>query len=314
MKNKKIIYIISTFIILILIIMGVLFLNKKNGSNVDTKKANDKKTSLIEEAASNSGKKKEDYKKFLGGEVLTENTYFNEYTFISNNKAYIFDPKKLETGEFSYKKVLDIPEDLKIVNIGIPYGPDIRFITNDDVYYSIYDTNVDNKIEAGFTMFNSAQYELRKFYLSYSEETYGEKLDYDLIFNLHMVKDNIIYKLTIPYEGFDKKFYPFTKTKIEGNYEGEKILNVYNDRIIRTDKAFYEVVDYYKNGERTSATLKMSMLTKYYDDVLTFTYKYVVLKDYTLIPISDTFINRNKKYVEYNYKDCFEEEIKDFNE
>ncbi len=314
MKNKKIIYIISAFIILILIIMGVLFLNKKNGSDVDTKKANDKKTSLIEEAASNSGKKKEDYKKFLGGEVLTENTYFNEYTFISNNKAYIFDPKKLETGELSYKKVLDIPEDLKIVNIGIPYGPDIRFITNDDVYYSIYDTNVDNKIEAGFTMFNSAQYELRKFYLSYSEETYGEKLDYDLIFNLHMVKDNIIYKLTIPYEGFDKNFYPFTKTKIEGNYEGEKILNVYNDRIIRTDKAFYEVVDYYKNGERTSATLKMSMLTKYYDDVLTFTYKYVVLKDYTLIPISDTFINRNKKYVEYNYKDCFEEEIKDFNE
>ena len=314
MKNKKIIYIISAFIILILIIMGVLFLNKKNGSDVDTKKANDKKTSLIEEAASNSGKKKEDYKKFLGGEVLTENTYFNEYTFISNNKAYIFDPKKLETGELSYKKVLDIPEDLKIVNIGIPYGPDIRFITNDDVYYSIYDTNVDNKIEAGFTMFNSAQYELRKFYPSYSEETYGEKLDYDLIFNLHMVKDNIIYKLTIPYEGFDKNFYPFTKTKIEGNYEGENILNVYNDRIIRNDKAFYEVVDYYKNGERTSATLKMSMLTKYYDDVLTFTYKYVVLKDYTLIPISDTFINRNKKYVEYNYKDCFEEEIKDFNE
>lgn len=314
MKNKKIIYIISAFIILILIIMGVLFLNKKNGSDVDTKKANDKKTSLIEEAASNSGKKKEDYKKFLGGEVLTENTYFNEYTFISNNKAYIFDPKKLETGELSYKKVLDIPEDLKIVNIGIPYGPDIRFITNDDVYYSIYDTNVDNKIEAGFTMFNSAQYELRKFYLSYSEETYGEKLDYDLIFNLHMVKDNIIYKLTIPYEGFDKNFYPFTKTKIEGNYEGEKILNVYNDRIIRTDKAFYEVVDYYKNGERTTSTLKMTMLSKYYDDVLTFTYKYVVLKDYTLIPISDTFINRNKKYVEYNYKDCFEEEIKDFNE
>lgn len=315
MKNKKIIYIISAFIILILIIMGVLFLNKKNGSDVDTKKANDKKTSLIEEAASNSGKKKEDYKKFLGGDVLTENTFFNEYTFISNNKAYIFDPKKLETGEFSYKKVLDIPEDLKIVNIGIPYGPDIRFITNDDVYYSIYDTNVDNKIEAGFTMFNNAKYELKKSYDSYSEETYGEKLDYDLIFNLHMVKDNIIYKLTIPFESFyDKKFYPFTKTKIEGNYEGEKILNVYNDRIIRTDKAFYEVVDYYKNGERTSATLKMSMLTKYYDDVLTFTYKYVVLKDYTLIPISDTFINRNKKYVEYNYKDCFEEEIKDFNE
>ncbi len=29
-----------------------------------------------------------------------------------------------------------------------------------------------------------------------------KKLDYDLIFNLHMVKDNIIYKLTIPFESF----------------------------------------------------------------------------------------------------------------
>ncbi len=210
---------------------------------------------------------------------------------------------------------MDIPDDIKIVNIGIPYGADIHFITSDDKYYSIEDTNLDNKVEAGYNMFANAKYELQKFYDSYTEKTYEEKLDYDLIFNLHMVKDNIIYKLTIPFESFyDKKFYPFTKTKVEGNYEGEKILNVYNDRIIRTDKDFYEVVDYYKNGERTTSTLKMNMLSKYYDDVLTFTYKYVVLKDYTLIPISDTFTNRNKKYVEYNYKDCFEEEIKDFTE
>ena len=30
-----------------------------------------------------------DYKKFVGGEVLNENTNFLEYAFISNNKAYI---------------------------------------------------------------------------------------------------------------------------------------------------------------------------------------------------------------------------------
>ena len=206
-------------------------------------------------------------------------------------------------------------DDIKIVNIGIPYGADIHFITSDDKYYSIEDTNLDNKVEAGYNMFANAKYELQKFYDSYTEKTYEEKLDYDLIFNLHMVKDNIIYKLTIPFESFyDKKFYPFTKTKVEGNYEGEKILNVYNDRIIRTDKAFYEIVDYYKDGERTTGTLKMKMLSKYYDEVLTFTYEYVILKDYTLIPIKDTFVNRDKKYVEYNYKDCFEEEIKDFTE
>lgn len=313
MKNKKIWFIGGCVILIILLVVSIILINKKDKKN--SNEDGNKGSSLVEEAASNSGKKKDDYKKFLGGEVLNQNTYFNEYTFISNNKAYIFDPSKLESGEFSYRKVLDIPDDIKIVNIGIPYGADIHFITSDDKYYSIEDTNLDNKVEAGYNMFANAKYELQKFYDSYTEKTYEEKLDYDLIFNLHMVKDNIIYKLTIPFESFyDKKFYPFTKTKVEGNYEGEKILNVYNDRIIRTDKAFYEVVDYYKNGERTTSTLKMNMLSKYYDDVLTFTYKYVVLKDYTLIPISDTFTNRNKKYVEYNYKDCFEEEIKDFTE
>lgn len=313
MKNKKMWFIGGCVILIILLVVSIILINKKDNKN--SNEDGNKGSSLVEEAASNSGKKKEYYKKFVGGEILNENTFFNEYTFISNNKAYIFDPSKLESGEFSYRKVLDIPDDIKIVNIGIPYGADIHFITSDDKYYSIEDTNLDNKVEAGYNMFANAKYELQKFYDSYTEKTYEEKFDYDLIFNLHMVKDNIIYKLTIPFESFyDKKFYPFTKTKVEGNYEGEKILNVYNDRIIRTDKAFYEVVDYYKNGERTTSTLKMNMLSKYYDDVLTFTYKYVVLKDYTLIPISDTFINRNKKYVEYNYKDCFEEEIKDFTE
>lgn len=311
MKNKKI-WIIGGIILLVLLILGIVLFNKKDTNN----KTNDnKKTSLVEEAASNSGKKKEDYKKFVGGEVLNQNTYFNEYTFISNNKAYIFDPHKLETGELSYKKVLDIPNDLKIINIGTPYGADIHFITNNDAYYRIHDYNVDNKIKNGYDMFKNATYELKMFYDSYTKLTYGEKLDYDLIFNMHMIKDNVIYMLSVPwYDFINKKDYSFTKTKVDGNYEGDKILNVYNDRIIRTDKAFYEVVDYYKNGERTTSTLKMSMLSKYYDEVLTFTYKYVILKDYTLIPISDTFINRNKKYVEYNYKDCFEEEIKDFTE
>ena len=313
MKDKKTWIIVGCLILVVLVVAIILF-NKKD-SETDDKKDDKDVTSLVLETAKNSNKNASDYKKFLGGEVLSESTYFNEYTFISNNKTYVFDPQKLENGEFSYRKVLDIPEDLKIVNIGIPVGADICFITSDDVYYRIEDTNIDNKVEDSYNMFANAKYELQKFYDSYSKETYGEKLDYDLIFNLHMVKDNIIYKLTIPFESFyDKKFYPFTKTKVEGNYEGEKILNVYNDRIIRTDKAFYEIVDYYKDGERTTTTLKMKMLTKYYDEVLTFTYKYVVLKDYTLIPISDTLVNRGKKYVEYNYKDCFEEEIKDFTE
>ncbi len=310
MKNKKFIFVI-VFVIVLLIIGGIVIFTKKTKN--EAFKKNDKVMTLIEEAANNSGKSSSEYKKFEGGEVLNQDTYFNEYTFISNNKAYIFDPKKLKSEELSYKKVFDIPEELQVINIGIPFGADIHFITSDDGYYSVEDTNLDNKVEDSFNMFTNAKYELQKFYDSYTLETYGEKLDYDLIFNLHIVKDNIIYKLTIPFESFyDKKFYPFTKTKGSGNYEGEKILNVYNDRIIRTDKGFYEIVDYYKDGEKITTTLKMKMLSKYYDDVLTFTYEYVILKDYTLIPIKDTFVNRDKKYVEYNYKDCFETELKSF--
>lgn len=313
MKDKKTWIIVGSIILILIIVTSIILLRRKD--NLNNNKDDNKKSSLIEKAAKNSGKEISEYKKFQGGEILNENTYFNEYTFISNNKAYIFDPAKLKNNELSYVKVYDIPEDLKVVNIGIPYGPDIRFITSDDSFYTIRDNNTDNKVQAGFNMFANAKYELKKMYDSYSKETYGEKLDYDLIFNLHMVKDNILYTLTIPFDSwYDKKYYPFTKTKVSGNYEGEKILNVYNDRIIKTDKAFYEVVDYYKEGTKTTSTLKMQMLSKYYDDVLTFTYEYVILKDYTLIPIKDTFVNRRKKYVEYNYKDCFEEEITDFTE
>ncbi len=313
MKNKKIL-IISIIILAIVIVVGIILVTKrKDNQNNLTKDNLDTTLSLKEEAAKNSDKDSSDYKKFAGGDILNENTYFNEYTFISNNAAYIFDPDKLSKNELSYRKVYDIPTDLKIINIGIPYGADIHFYTNTDEYYTITDTNIDNKVEDNYNMFLNASYELKKFYDSYTEQIYQEKLDYDLIFNLHIVKDNTIYVLTIPFDSwYDKKFYPFTKTKVDGNYEGEKILNVYNDRIIRTDKAFYEVVDYYKDNKRTTTTLKMDMLSRHYDEVLTFTYKYVILKDYTLIPITDTFTNRNKKYVEYNYKDCFEEELTNF--
>ncbi len=42
----------------------------------------------------------------------------------------------------------------------------------------------------------------------------------------------------------------------------------------------------------------MNLLSKYYDEVLTLTYKYVILKDYTIIPINDTLVNNHGK--EYN--------------
>lgn len=45
--------------------------------------------------------------------------------------------------------------------------------------------------------------------------------------------------------------------------------------------------------------MKINLLSKYYDDVLTFTYEYVILKDYTLIPINDVMENRIREY-QYN--------------
>ena len=47
------------------------------------------------------------------------------------------------------------------------------------------------------------------------------------------------------------------------------------------------------------------MLTKYYDEILTFTYKYVVLKDYTLIPINDVMENRIRDYSYDNFLSGF---------
>ena len=199
MKNKKILIIGIVILLLVAVLSIFLITRKQTNTNKKPKDNSNTKLSLAEEAAKNSNKNVSDYKKFIVGDVLNESTYFNEYTFVSNNTAYIFNPDKLTKNELSYRKVYDIPSDLKVVNIGIPYGADIQFYTNTDEYYSIYDTNTDNKIENSYNMFLNANYALKKFYDSYTMQIYQEKLDYDLIFNLHMVKDDIIYVLTIPF-------------------------------------------------------------------------------------------------------------------
>ena len=51
-----------------------------------------------------------------------------------------------------------------------------------------------------------------------------------------------------------------------------------------------------KLNKRVVTTVKINMLTKYYDEVLTFTYKYVILKDLTLITINDVMENRVGDY------------------
>ena len=283
MKNNKIILI---GIILVLLTLFAIFISKNN-------MANDK---LVEEASKNAKKKVTDYKKITSNLVLNEDTCFRNYAFINNNSIYIFNPDKLDEGIFEYKKVYDIKNDIKAMNITPDYGSDIRFIDYNDMLYTLKDINSDNKIRNSYDMYLNANYELSPYLKwEYSKEFIGKKIDYDFISNQVYVKDNILYRLN-----YTNNKYP-TITKVDGNYEGEKVIIIYNERILKTDKAFYEIVSYFDNNlnKTITTTIKINLLTKYYNDVLTFTYKYVILKDYTLIPINDVMINRANDY-QYN--------------
>lgn len=92
------------------------------------------------------------------------------------------------------------------------------------------------------------------------------------------------------------------------------LLHIYNDRIVKTDKCFYEVVNYSEQNKTIPTTMKINLLSKYYDEVLSFTYEYVILKDYTLIPINDIFVSRPKEYQTYFYVDSFDEKPELFEE
>lgn len=315
--KKKIIYIVGGILLTVLVIVGIILLVNRGGNGINLSKYPD---TLLGEVLKNKNIKMEDnpYKKFMGGEILSKDTWFNEYTFITGNKAYIFDPDKLKNGLVSYKLVYTIPSNIKIVNIGTPYGADIYFYSDDDHKYRVRDTNIDNDIKDEYSMFDKATYgEFGDYSFNkenYTVSRYKQKIDYDIICNMFYVKDNILYELVEEYYHYqEKRWVPFKIEKVEGNYEGEKILDIYNDRIIRTDKGFYEIVKYYdKDGNVKTTTLKMELPSKYYDEVLTFTYEYVILNDYTLIPINDIVTKRKKEYKYNYYVDKFEETLEKF--
>ena len=81
----------------------------------------------------------------------------------------------------------------------------------------------------------------------------------------------------------------------------ENAIKIYNERILKTDKGFYEILNYYdENGNIQTTTMKIDLLSKYYDEVLTFTYEYVILQDNTIIPIKDVITNQ-KEYQPDDY-------------
>ena len=286
MKNRKVLYVGIGIIVIGVIILLIFVLNKNGVISSKT---------LVDEAKENTKKDKDyAYNKVTNGDILNEDTCFNKYAFISNNTIYIFNPSLLDSGNFEYKKVYDIPSNIKVMNIRPSWGADIAFFDDKDTLYTLHDNNTDNKVRDSYDMYLNADYKFSDYLKwEYSTEYLGKKIDYDFMSNYVYVKDNIIYRLL--YNSNDK--YP-TIDKVSGNYEGEKVIRIYNERIVKTDKGFYELMSYFDTdlNKTITTTVKINLLTKYYDDVLTFTYKYVILKDYTLIPINDVMTNRVRDY------------------
>ena len=286
MKNRKVLYVGIGIIVIGVIILLIFVLNKNGVISSKT---------LVDEAKENTKKDKDyAYNKVTNGDILNEDTCFNKYAFISNNAIYIFNPSLLDSGNFEYKKVYVIPSNIKVMNIRPSWGADIAFFDDKDTLYTLHDNNMDNKVRDSYDMYLNADYKLSDYLKwEYSTEYLGKKIDYDFMSNYVYVKDNIIYRLL--YNSNDK--YP-TIDKVSGNYEGEKVIRIYNERIVKTDKGFYELMSYFDTdlNKTITTTVKINLLTKYYDDVLTFTYKYVILKDYTLIPINDVMTNRVRDY------------------
>lgn len=295
--------------LLVVIILMITGCGKKEEDKVNL-------NSLKEEVMYNKKVDDDSYYKKISGDVINEATLFSEMAFITGNEAYIFDPSSLREGNFKYKKVFVIPEEVKVLSMDIPYGADISFYSDNNKKYTFRDSNYDRNVENTYAYYDNAIYSSSDYVVKDYSDYFKVPISYDLMGNLFYAKDNILYKKNYGYYDFIKKInIDDSISKIDGNYEGEKILKIYNQRIVKTDKAFYEVVEYYKDGVLSTTTLKMNLLSKYYDEVLTLTYEYVILKDYTIIPINDTLVNNHGK--EYNanfYLKKYENDLDTFEE
>ena len=297
MKNKKIIYAVVALVIFIVIVIVIVAIKSNKPMPIEKNPSDD---SLVVKTIQEELKQKDsnkEYFKLKDGEILTEDTSFSKYSFINNNSIYVFNPSKLDSGEFVYKKVYDIDKNIKVMNITPNDGADIKFYDYNDTIYTLHDDNIDNKVSDSYDMYLNANYKLSDYLKwEYSTEFLGKKVDYDFMSNYFYVKDNILY-----FKNYGNEKYP-TIEKVSGNYEGEQVNRIYNERILKTDKGFYELMSYFDTNlnKTVTTTVKINMLTKYYNEVLTFTYKYVVLKDLTIIPINDIMENRVREY-QYDY-------------
>lgn len=306
-KNRKIIYFIL-IVVTLAIIVGLILFNKKDKKTLKLENHTvcEPETLVEEILATNPDLK---YFKIDNAEILNENTNFRNYAFVTNNTIYIYDKDKLDQGIFEYKKVFT-SNDINIMNLVPGYGADIKFIDNTDTLYTLEDNNLDNDVKDDYEIYDKATYQLSNtLKWEYSKEFLGKKLDYDFISNYAYIKDNILY--SIIYNGNDR--YP-TIDNINTDFKQEKIERIYNERILKTDKNFYELMSYFDKNQNKTVVIpvKINKLSKYHDDILTFTYKYVILKDYTFLPIKDVMENRVREYTDSYFLSGFnsEEEVR----
>ena len=156
MKNKNKLIIILFVVVILLIFLIVLLPNKNNSNNSNksnnnndknnTTITNNSKSKLLKYVVKMKKKNINDYKQIENLNILNDNTSFRNYAFISDNKIYVFNPNKLDDGEFVYKKVYDISTDIKVMNIKPGYGADISFYDYSDNLYTLNDDNLYNKV------------------------------------------------------------------------------------------------------------------------------------------------------------------------
>ena len=268
----------------------------------DKKEESEPKT-LVESILKRKNLESSPYIKLTNGNILNSDSSFAKYTFITNNSIYIFDPEKLDKGVFEYRKVFDIPSSIKVMTIDTSYGSDISFIDYNDTKYTLVDENTDNNVIDSYSMFEKAIYNKLNNNLKweYSKTFLGKKMNYDFVSEYVIYKDNKLYRLN-----YGNEKYPVLDG-IEIKDKNEKVIRIYNDRIVKTDKNFYELMSYFDTNQNKTVTMlvKIKSLSKYYSEVLTFTYKYVVLKDFTIIPIDDVMESRIRPYTYDNFLSGF---------
>ena len=216
----------------------------------DKKEESEPKT-LVESILKRKNLESSPYIKLTNGNILNSDSSFAKYTFITNNSIYIFDPEKLDKGVFEYRKVFDIPSSIKVMTIDTSYGSDISFIDYNDTKYTLVDENTDNNVIDSYSMFEKAIYNKLNNNLKweYSKTFLGKKMNYDFVSVYAIYKDNKLYRLN-----YGNEKYPVLD-EIEIKDKNEKVIRIYNDRIVKTDKNFYELMSYFDTNQNKTVTM-----------------------------------------------------------